>query len=71
VGFMEQLTTRDAGFLHAEDSDRHVSPAIVHARLTKAKASGLHQAGSNFGTADSVGHWRSTPVGTFAVVQGG
>lgn len=25
---MEQLTTLDAGFLHAEDSDRHVSPAI-------------------------------------------
>ncbi len=25
---MEQLTTLDAGFLHAEDSDRHVSLAI-------------------------------------------
>jgi diacylglycerol O-acyltransferase / wax synthase len=27
-GFMEQLTTLDAGFLQAEDSDRHVSLAI-------------------------------------------
>ena len=25
---MEHLTTLDAGFLHAEDADRHVSPAI-------------------------------------------
>ena len=27
-GYMEQLTMLDAGFLHAEDSDRHVSLAI-------------------------------------------
>ena len=27
-GYMEQLTMLDAGFLQAEDSDRHVSLAI-------------------------------------------
>jgi len=55
---MEQLTTLDAGFLHAEDSDRYVSLAIgalAVARLTVLRA----------------GHWRSTPVGTLALVQGG
>jgi hypothetical protein len=83
---MEQLSTLDAGFLQAEDSDRHVSMAIgavavlagpmpAFDRLAAAPdidelASGIEQAVARL-TALSAGHWRSTPVGTLALVQGG
>jgi hypothetical protein len=55
---MEAVTALDAGFLHAEDSDRHVSLAIGALAVARL-------------TALSAGHWRSTPVGTLALVQGG
>jgi hypothetical protein len=58
VASMEQLTALDAGFLQAEDSDRYVSLAIGALAVARL-------------TALSAGHWRSTPVGTLALVQGG
>lgn len=63
---MEQLTTLDAGFLQAEDSERHVSLVCgVTGDYDAAPdvdelANGIERAIARL-TAISASHWRSTP----------
>jgi hypothetical protein len=73
---MEQLTMLNAGFLQAEHSDRHVSLVFGiigdfdDAPDVDELANGIERAIAH-STAISAGHWRSTPVGTLALAQGG
>jgi hypothetical protein len=73
---MEQLTMLDAGFLQAEHSDRHVSLAFgiigdfAAAPDVDELANGIERVVAR-STAISASHWRSTPVGTLALAQGG
>ena len=72
----------DAGFLQADDSG-HVSLAIGAIAVlagpmpdydaapdVEELANGIERAVTRL-TSISAGHWRSTPVGTLALVQGG
>ncbi len=88
---MEQLTVLDAGFLEAEDSDRHVSLAIgaiavlavprlrqvLRRQTLDLSAPGwVPWADMDIShhvrrAAPATAHWRSTPVGTLKLVQGG
>jgi hypothetical protein len=73
---MEQLTMLDAGFHQAEHSDRHVSLVFgIIGDFDAAPdvgelANGIERAVAG-STAISASHWRSTPVGTLALAQGG
>jgi hypothetical protein len=72
---MEQLTMLDAGSLQAEDSDGQVRLGFgiigdYAAPDLDELANGIARAFAHL-TAISASHWRSTPVGTLALVQGG
>jgi hypothetical protein len=73
---MEQLTMLDAGFLQAEHSDRHVSLVFGiigdsdAAPDVKELTNGIERPVAR-SPAISASHWRSTPVGTLALAQGG
>ena len=60
----------DAGFLQAEDSDRGIIGNYDAAPDVDELANGIERAVTRL-TSINAGHWRSTPVGTLALVQGG